>query len=157
MILLRNLVSKINVPSLLNKMFDNKEAGNPPKFDDIVEAIISCLQHYASIFVFFDALDESTKDQMDKMLDLIKRLCGSGIRVFLTSQPHLNPRVQEQLGTIVPYAIRAQENDLDFFIREELKKKFDKQCPDFPVEDKAKIRKSLIDNADGMYIHLRLV
>ena len=152
-ILLKNLVSKINgLPPLLVKMFDNNDAGNPPKFNDIVELITSCLQYYTSIFVFFDAFDEATEDQKGKMLDLIKQLCRNGIRVFLTSQPHLNSRVQKQLGTFVPYEIRAQETDLDIFIREELKTKFDEKFPHFPVEDKEKVRKSLMDDADGMYI-----
>jgi len=168
-ILLRNLISKINIlPPSLVKMFDNNEAGNPPKFNDIVELIISCLQYYTSIFVFFDALDEATEDQKSKMLDLMKRLCRNGIRVFLTSQPHLNLRVQEELGqeelgqeklgaVLSGYEIRAQENDLDVFIREELKKRFDKDFPHFPVEHKEKIRKSLVDGADGMYIQVPLV
>ena len=160
-ILLSNLVSnlvskKINIVPALQQMLDAKEAGNPPKFNDIVNLIISFLKYYASIFVFFDALDESTEEQKDKMLDLIKRLCDSGMRVFLTSQTHLKSRV-ERLCTIRTYEIKAQKNDLEMFIGEELRNKFDNHFPHFAVEDKEKIRKSLIDNADGRYIQIPLV
>jgi hypothetical protein len=156
MILLRNLVSQAKIiHPLLHKMFDdNKNAARPPKFDDIVELMISYFQYYTSIFVFFDALDETTEKQKEKVLDLIAWLCRSGMRVFLTSQPHLEARVQQldkQLSTLVPYEIRAQESDLNVFIREELKNKhFDESFPDFPIEDKKKMQKTLIDNADGM-------
>jgi hypothetical protein len=152
MILLRNLISKIKVlPPLLLKLFENNEVGNPPKFNDLVDLIISCFQSYTGMFVFFDALDEATEDQRVKMLELIGRLCDNGIRVFLTSQPHLKTRVEE-LGALVPYEIRAQEMDMDVFIWEELRNKFDKKFPQFPLENKEKIRKSLVEDADGMYI-----
>jgi len=154
MILLRNLISKIKVlPPLLLKLFENNEVGNPPKFNDLVDLIISCFQSYTGMFVFFDALDEATEDQRVKMLELIKRLCANGIRVFLTSQPHLKARVEE-LGPVVSYEIRAQEKDMDIFIREELRNKFEKKLPDFSIENKDKIRKSLIEDADGMYLCL---
>jgi hypothetical protein len=151
MILLRNLVSKAdNIPPLLHKMFDDDKHGKPPKFDDIVTLMISYFQCYTSIFVFFDALDESTEEQKEKVLELIERLCNAGMRVFLTSQPHLKSRVEE-LGPLVGYEIRAQEDDLNAFVRQELvKKKFDKRFPHFPAADKEKIQTTLVESADGM-------
>ena len=151
MFLLRNLVSKADdIPPLLHKMFDDDKHGKPPKFDDIVTLMISYLQCYTSIFVFFDALDESTEEQKEKALELIERLCDAGMRVFLTSQPHLKSRVEE-LGPLVRYEIRAQEDDLNAFVRQELvKKKFDKRFPHFPAADKEKIQTTLVESADGM-------
>ena len=151
MILLRNLVSKAdNIPPLLHKMFDDDNHGKPPRFDDIVTLMISYFQCYTSIFVFFDALDESTEDQKEKVLELIERLRDAGMRVFLTSQPHLKSRVKE-LGPLVRYEIRAQEDDLNAFVRQELvKKKFDKRFPRFPAADKEKIQTTLVESADGM-------
>lgn len=149
-ILLRNLVSKAGtIPPLLHKMFENNKNGIPPKFDDLVTLIISYFQFYTSIFVFFDALDESTEEQKEMTLELIGRLCDAGMRVFLTSQPHLESQVR-QVHSLVPYEIRARDRDLNLFILEELSKKLDKRFPHFPVEDKEKLRTALIEKADGM-------
>jgi hypothetical protein len=149
-ILLRYLVSKAGtMPPLLRKMFEDNNNGRPPKFDDLVTLMISYFQFYTSIFVFFDALDESTEEQREMVLELIQRLCGTGMRVFLTSQPHLEPPIR-RLGGLVSYEIRAQNSDLNLFIGEALAKRFDKRFPNFPVDDREQIRTTLVDNADGM-------
>jgi len=158
MILLRNLVSKAStIPRLLCKMYEDDKIGTPPKFNDIVDLMISYFQYYTSIFVFFDGLDEGTQDQKQDVLDLIARVSRAGMRVFLTSQPHLELYVKE-LGTVVPYEIKAQERDLNPYIQERLvKARFDKRFPHFPVEDKERIRTKLVNDADGMYIQTRSV
>jgi hypothetical protein len=130
-------------------LFQENQDGRPPKLEDLIAVMISYFQFYTSIFVFFDALDESTEEQKEMTLELIGKLCDAGMRVFLTSRPHLESDVR-RFVSIVPYEIRAQDVDLDLFIRAELDQEHDERFPGLLVEDKEQLRATLIDNADGM-------
>lgn len=126
-------------------MYEENKTGNPPRYSSIVDLVISC-SSLLSIFVFLDALDECTDDQQRDIIDLVDQLCNSDSRVFLTSQPHLIPRV-DQIGTITRCNITANEEDLDIYINRRLTVR----CPDLHSEIKSTIRNNLIDGADGMY------
>jgi hypothetical protein len=122
--LLTSLVGKSKiVPKPLLGLFERYGESTTPGFEEIVLVMESYMAYYSSIFVFVDALDESTEEQRKDVLTLMKRLCECGFRVFLTSQEHLKQQVEkvaEKASNLISYEIKARDDDLSRFIRDKL-------------------------------------
>jgi hypothetical protein len=148
----RNLLSQIAYqldvvpPSIfdaLENLYLEGKTGLAPKHAIITDLFISCSNFLDSTFVFFDGLDECTKDTQKKVVDLIRRFCASDIRVFLTSQPHLIPLVTASIDGAQTIEMVADKGDLKNFILEKFDSAGSKEGLDGPLVEK------LVSGAEG--------
>lgn len=141
--LLKQLIYQIDaLPTPLAKMYLDSKGGFPPKQSAVLDLMFSCATKFTTVYIFFDGLDECTDDQHDEILVLIGRLCATTIRIFLTSQPQLMPRVAE-IGEYVSREIIASEEDLESYI----KQRFEVA----KTEIKEPLLQELVSGAEGMY------
>jgi len=148
--LLKNLASQITpLPFRLVQLYDEQKRFHlPPQYSILVDVLTSCVDQL-SCFVFLDALDEGSDEQQREVLGLVSRLIEFGMRVFLTSQPHLIPLVN-QIAELSRCPIRANVDDLTAYIEQRMKI----QCPLLQPDLKLTILRNLLDGADEMYHHL---
>jgi len=105
----------------LEKLYIEAKTGMPPKQLTVIDLFISSCNYFNATFVFLDGLDECTSDTQNKIINLIRRFCESGVRVFLTSQPQLIPLVMTlkvSLGTFESTEIIADKDDLKTYIQQ---------------------------------------
>ena len=121
------------------------EKRTPLKYEDFLDALISCALEL-SAFVFFDALDECSDEKLEDVIELLKRLVKSGVRVLLTSQPHRTPRVTEIGHPFARCQIMAHKDDLETYISEELQT----FRPKFLKEEYETMQSKLVGEAEGM-------
>jgi hypothetical protein len=140
--LLRQLVSQLKtLPDDLYHMYDEDKRGNPPNDSAVMDLLISCVDEFTSIYVFLDGLDECTDKQQVDIIEIVRRLCNSGARVLLTSQPQLQHLVEE-IKPAVWRAIMASEEDLRTYIDQRLVGRYSNL--------KEPLLKSVMVGADGM-------
>jgi hypothetical protein len=74
-----------------------------------------------SIYAIFDAIDECSDANQEDLLLLFAELQTAGIRRLISSRPHLQ-HIQEQLGDVRTFEIRADESDLRRYVTFRLNK-----------------------------------
>ena len=119
--LLRQLIVQLGTLIFnLNCKKRHDEAMNRPlELSEILEDINSCFNEFSSVFVFLDGLDECSNDQQNEIIEFIQKLRSSTIRLFLTSQPHLDTQVLE-LENVDPLNISARDEDIKLYVRQRI-------------------------------------
>ena len=142
--LLKQLIYQIGaLPAQLLILYQDSKAGFPPKPSALLDLIATCVAQFSSCHVLFDGLDECTDSQQDEIISLIRQLRITSMRIFLTSQPQLSPRIAE-LGEHSTCEIIASEGDLENYI----KQRFEVA----KTEIKDPLLKELVSGAEGMCV-----
>jgi KAP family P-loop domain len=117
----------------LKTAFEEKEL---PTFEQLLEILKEYSGTTSRIFVLFDALDECENQYFRRILELIRNLNDSGIRVYATTREHYKAQIDRYFQT-TPFhlEIEAQDNDVKNYLTQELNlRNTDEPDPEFEKE-----------------------
>jgi len=94
-----------------------------PSQEAIVNLFKQCAQQI-KVRVLFDALDECSERELGKVYKLIKSFCEANIGVYVTTRPHLVPRIRQWNDNFAEPTyldnVKANESDIQTFIKREI-------------------------------------
>ena len=126
------------------------------EMDDLVQLFISYCVYLSSnnstIFVIFDAFDECVGDHYDDIIEIIRELNKSRIRIYITARNHLRPRLLSSLGGLnaQPIEIKASEED----VRNYLTQRLNQRLPRTSAARIPQIVEETMKGINGMYLLL---
>lgn len=119
------------------------------------EMVISLLQHVCkeagNCFIVIDALDEiSVGQQRKQTFRLLESLLAVGVKLLVTSRPHLAD-IEHALKGSVQFSIESDQEDIKAYISQKLDESTDME--DLLDETvKADILDKISQRASGMYV-----
>lgn len=139
------------LPSALEAMYDKSKTGSPrPVLSDLVQLFITCSSRLPAV-VLFDAFDECG-NQRRIISELVVPLHKSGIRVCITTRPHVLQDLKHTFDSATIMEIRAQREDIETYLAHQLE-----QSQRLNATFKADIIRKLSNHADGMYYFLSAI
>lgn len=96
--------------SLLDQKFGKQ--GKTLGLDDVFKATVTLAASFASVFVFFDALNEYDAKTLPNLLALIKTLMETDIRGFVTSRPR-DPRIRSAFVGAISWELTSSAEDME--------------------------------------------
>lgn len=125
--LLKQLVSQsADITTDLQSLFDKYIKYNTkPDTTTLVELLTSFAKTF-HIYAVFDAMDECSDDHKETILSFFADLEKSGIRLFISTRPHLVENVQDRLKSIQMLIVSAHESDVQNYVKVKLKKERNK-------------------------------
>jgi hypothetical protein len=95
----------------------------------------------------FDALDECSERELGKVYKLIKKFREANIGVYVTTRPHLVPRIRDNFADATYLDnVKANESDIQTFIEREIEDHGN------PIDDDLRDEiLNAIGDAQGMY------
>ena len=147
--LLKQLLEPLeNLPSCLESQYqafaNSSEPPASPDLTSLIEFFIQCSKHFDRVFAMVDAFDECSQvgRQPEKIISALQALSDSGVKMFITTQPHL-------LGDLISDSsitlqIRADETDIERYVRSNLPRRVSKELEDDIVS-------TICAESDGMY------
>ena len=115
-----------------------------PDISILRQLFVESSQELQSVYVIFDALDESGKQQLDDILSFVKLLQESRANVLLTMREHLRYIIKIFKDPVI-LPISAEEHDVRNYLQIELGK--ESMVPSI----QKKILETLTAHAKGMY------
>lgn len=140
------LVRERFVPSELKLLYKKWLTDNSrPDSQSIRNIFLDALNRYVSVYVIVDALDECRFDYQDDIFNIVRQFINSGVRVLVTSRPHL-PILDRFIDSASIREIVAHEDDISMFLKWKLEQIYNITAP-----LKEKIHVKLCSIARGMY------
>jgi hypothetical protein len=104
-----------------------------------IEELIIIFKEYSltisNVFVTLDALDDCENQYFHRILELIRNLNDSGIRVYATAREHYKAEIDRYFPFILHLQIEAQVEDIENYLTQELKlQNTDEPDPEFEKE-----------------------
>jgi hypothetical protein len=147
--LLKQLLEPLKqLPSCLESQYqvftNSSEPPARPDLTALIELFLQSSKHFDRVFVMIDAFDECGQvgRQPEKIVLALQSLSNSGIKIFITTQPHLLGDLRSDSSTILE--IRADETDIERYIRSNLPSRVSKELEDDIVS-------TICVKSDGMY------
>lgn len=76
---------------------------------------------FSCVAVLLDGFDECTKDEKLNIVEIVSNLQKSGMKVFITTRPHDQSRLETKLVDAVSMEITARERDIEMFLETKLR------------------------------------
>jgi hypothetical protein len=134
------------LPSSLKESHQKSiSGGSNPNLLELIELFKVCAKEYPSVLVVLDAFDECDLRQQGRMVSIIHQLCSVGIRVFITTRPHILPDL-EQFKDAKLMEIKANEDDIENYLTRELQNR-----PRLSDSFKREVIKKIKSKARAMY------
>jgi hypothetical protein len=90
---------------------------------EILQLILAVSKEFSKgVFLIIDAFDECLEgEEQQKLIGHFQRLHGSGIRLLVTTRPHLKDDLEKALPTALFLEISADESDVETHLRSKLR------------------------------------
>lgn len=143
--LLKQLLCRLDlIPHDLEGFYDDcNRYSIKPDVSALTYYLISISNHFSSVFVMLDALDECATENYADIINLIRKLRESGLKILCTSRINV-PNVRCQLGQPTLVEIKAHEDDVRNYLAIRLSKEWQ-----YDDEFKQKISDTLAEKAAG--------
>ncbi|KAF3182443.1 hypothetical protein TWF788_006346 [Orbilia oligospora] len=153
-ILVQLVLGQPVIPESVQKVYKSHRKGEKPRLslDEISKEITAIIKCYSRIFIVVDALDECRDDDIRKSLlsKLFELQTVSDIRLMVTFRPGA---ISEALIK-TRIEIRAQNEDLEIYLRNQMSKLPDVVTENHELQNKIKDRISYL--ARGMFLLAQL-
>jgi hypothetical protein len=111
--------SKVKCHKLCNVYNLHQTRRTYPDLPELVDCIVSVCTQFSSSFIILDAVDESEKSQLRKILKTLNQLIESGrIKCLATGRPHIDDIEIIKFSSTIE--IRADVNDLRHYLDNKL-------------------------------------
>jgi NACHT domain len=159
--LIRSLMSQILaesavVPEGLLKIFQECQDGSrQPGVDNLVPIMQQVLRECNESYIILDAIDEC--GDPEDVLELISTLMNGrlpGLHILVTSRPtaFMGTQIFIDIIDIIPVEGELISSDIAIFVENSLRSR--PQLRDLPSMVKTEIKKTLVNEANGMYVVL---
>ncbi len=112
------------VPQALESLYDEFCSQSIiPDTSTFMEQLISTCAHYSSVSIILDALDECGSETLDAVINLIRELSRSSVKIFVTSRPHLS-NLPSELEKPLILQVEAQDDDVKNYLSVRLGKEW---------------------------------
>lgn len=140
-------------PSLLQVYRDHGNGARSIEEISLVTTLQNLVLTFQSVYLIFDALDESS--EIPNVLELLHEISSWGLsrlHVMVTSRQL--PEIEELFSSICDAKICLQESDTNVDIELYVKDKLanDKALAKWPLDVRYQIQKMLLIGEDGMYV-----
>lgn len=112
------LLQSDSIPLVLEEAYQSGKALDESMF---TAQLIAVFAAFPSSLIIFDALDECNEKILRGILNLIKRLTISGVKVFCTGRNHLTG-LEKLLDNATVIQIHAHDEDVRNYLSEQLNK-----------------------------------
>ena len=151
-LVLRNLLKQLlsalpKIPSTIQDAYRKSECGDgQPDCDGWMQFIKAVSTSFSCVAVLLDAFDECTKGEKLNIVEIVRDLQKSGMKVFITTRPHDQSRLETKLVNAISMEIKAREPDIKIFLEANLRSE--------GVTEKVKdqIMGEICLRAQGMYV-----
>ena len=140
------------IPEVLEKLFTQNANGyQPATLEELTSTIMSIIGDFQEVYVVFDALDECP--ERDELMILLRKLHDGKLdTLHLLATSRKERDIEDTLKTLVSHEVPMDESLVDGDIRVHVSKILEtaiefRMCS---VEEKDKIKTTLIDGAHGM-------
>lgn len=108
------------------------------------------LQHFDSVYICVDALDECYLNTRKQLLQFLNRVTGTTLRLFVTSRPNIEPEVVRSLGNMLVsnMPIAANEEDIRLYLTQQFAEDHHPEAMDDTL--RARITDMIIKWSQGM-------
>lgn len=160
--ILKQLLHQLpQLPEEIDKEYESWDKGgrkSKPDGDKFVIMTISCAKKFKKgTFVIVDALDECLERlEEDKVIGYLKSLYAAGIRLFITTRPHILDELDLRavFGKAKIVEISAKDDDVETYLRKRLSQ--ERWTKGIPGKLKQEIVEKIKTAAVGMYDILSL-
>jgi hypothetical protein len=124
--ILRQLVQYKALPRELDEAYDKwirQGQRNRPDGQFFAGLVTQCSKEFKACFVVLDAFDECGEEERDTLVIYLQQFLVSGVRVYVTTRPHLRDPLVEFFGRSSLLEITADAADIEVFVKESLKGK----------------------------------
>jgi hypothetical protein len=123
--ILKQLLQHKALPRELEETYDKWKAHgqrNRPDGEYFAGLIDKCSKEFMACFILLDAFDECVEQERGTVLTYLQQFLECGIKVYITSRPHLRGFLAESFGTSASLIeIKADPADVEKFVTESLK------------------------------------
>ena len=124
---------------------------SPSEAGDLQDLVIKMSQHFDSVLVLVDGLDECGKNT-EQAVELLKASRDTSLTIKTLLSSRDEPDIRRYLSSYVPIRAEAQEADLRLFVGAEIETRIKKgrlRLGDISIKEQ--IMEALVEGADGMY------
>ena len=121
-----------------------------PELSTLVKHFETCSKQFSMVVVMLDAFDECDAQQHPDILSLVQQFCDSGIKVYITTRPHLLDHLKEEFQWASILKISARNDDVQKYLTWQLGRRKKRVSGDL----KEKITQTISGGAHGMYVPL---
>ena len=149
---LRQLLTTVQEP-IPNEVIQKLQCqGKKISTEDILALLKIQLHQLQHAFICIDAVDELEPKTRQQLLYILKELGSANIRLFLTGRSHIESEVQKCFQGTQEYTviISARQQDIQEFIRQQIKEDYDLNPEAMDEELAQSIIDGIIRKSQGM-------
>ena len=157
--ILRQLLTSLQVPvpvsdEVIQKLQKIQHQGKKVGTEDILTLLKTWLHQLKNAFICIDAVDELEPKTRQQLLNILKELGSNNTRtrLFLTGRGHIESEVQKRFQVTQEYTviISASQQDIQEFIRQQIKEDYDLNPEAMDEELAQSIIDGIIKKSQGM-------
>ena len=152
--LLRQLLTTAQEPipnEVIQSLRDIQNQGRNVETKDIVALLTMRLHQLKRAFICIDAVDELEPKVRQHLLDTLKELVTNNkIHLFFTARPHIESEVQKRFKLAQRVEISATHQDIQEFVRQQIKEDYDLNPEAIDEELATNITKTIINKSQKM-------
>ena len=153
---LRQLLTTLQVPvsdEVIQRLHKIQRQGKKVGTEDTLTLLKILLHQLQRAFICIDAVDELEPKTRQQLLNILKELVGStNTHLFLTGRGHVENEVQKRFQGTQEYTviISASQQDIQEFIRQQIKEDYDLNPEAMDEELAQSIIDGIIKKSQGM-------
>jgi hypothetical protein len=133
-----------NLPASIQSEYNPKRKDKPTNIR-FIELLLDCISEFPKVFVVLDAFDETQKEERGKLIEYLKQISNSRLKLFITTRSPLLDLLQKDFQESTDMEIAARDDDIQTYLIEKL------NAESLHVKIKENISTKLRAGAHGKY------